>query len=192
MNEAQWIEDARRGNEAAWEFLIRTHQEPVFRLAYLFLGDPDDAADVAQETFLRALRALIRFDPSRPLRPWLLQIAANLARNRRRALGRYWAALHRQFASEPATSPDAAAHAGTRLQSIRLWEAVRRLREEDQQIIYLRFFLDLPVTEAAEAAGVAEGTVKSRTSRALGRLRNVIERDFPDLMEETNGDGWNE
>ena len=190
MNEASWVEDARRGDEAAWEVLIHTYQEPVFRLAYLFLGDPDDAADMAQEAFLRAFRALGRFDASRPLRPWLLQIVANLARNRRRALGRYWAALQRQFANEPALVPDAAAHAGARLQATRLWEAVRRLREGEQHMIYLRFFLDLPVTEAAEAAGIAEGTVKSRTSRALSRLRNVIERDFPDLMEETNGDGF--
>lgn len=189
MTETQWIEDARQGDEAAWEALVRTYQEPVFRLAYLFLGDPDEAEDAAQETFLRAFRALARFDASRPLRPWLLQIVANLARNRRRSVGRYWAALQRQFVKEtPTTYPDVEAYANTRLQSTRLWEAVRRLRDEDQQMIYLRFFLELPVGEAADAAGVAEGTVKSRTSRALGRLRAVIEREFPDLKwEEQNG-----
>lgn len=188
MNEAQWIEQALQGDETAWETLVRTHQEPVFRLAYLFLGDPDDAEDLAQETFLRAFRALARFDPSRPLRPWLLQIVANLSRNRRRSIGRYWAALQRRLAQEPPTPPDVEAFAGTRLEAKRLWEAVRRLREDDQHMIYLRYFLDLPVAEAAEAAGIAEGTVKSRTSRALSRLRNVIEREFPDLkMEEPHG-----
>ena len=80
-----WIESARQGDETAWVELVRLHQEAVFRLAYLFLGDPDEAEDAAQETFIRAYRALGRFDTSRPLRPWLLQIVANLTRNRRRS-----------------------------------------------------------------------------------------------------------
>jgi len=186
VNEAQQVEYARRGDATAWEALVIAHREPVFRLAYLFLGDPDEAEDAAQETFLRAFRALARFDASRPLRPWLLQIVANLARNRRRSLGRYWAALQRRFEKEPPANPDVESRAGSRMQAQRLWQAVRCLREDDQKMIYLRYFLDLPVAEAAEAAGIAEGTVKSRTSRALGRLREVIERDFPDLMLDSS------
>ena len=181
MNEAIWIEQARQGDDTAWEALIRTHQEPVFRLAYLFLGDPDDAEDIAQETFIRAYRAFARFDSSRPLRPWLLQITANLARNRRRSIGRYWAALQRKLQKNPTADLDLESHVGNRLQAERLWQAVRHLRAEDQEIIYLRYFLDLPVSDTAEAAGIATGTVKSRTSRALKRLREVFEKDFPDL-----------
>lgn len=185
-----WIESARQGDEMAWAELVRMHQEPVFRLAYLFLGDPDEAEDAAQETFIRAYRALGRFDPTRPLRPWLLQIVANLTRNRRRSLGRYWAALQRRFEKDPPVIPDVETQAGVRMQSQRLWEAVRRLREDDQQMIYLRFFLELPVQDVAEAANIAEGTVKSRTSRALDRLRKVIEQDFPDLKwDERGGNG---
>jgi RNA polymerase sigma-70 factor (ECF subfamily) len=188
VNESQWVELARQGDQAAWEELVHVHQEPVFRLAYLLLGEPDDAEDAAQETFVSAFRALGRFDASRPLRPWLLQIVANLSRNRRRSVGRYWAALQRRFAKEPPINPDVESRAGLRMQSERLWQAVRRLRQEDQEMIYLRYFLALPVAEAAAAAGVMEGTVKSRTSRALGRLRELIERDFPDLvLEEQNG-----
>ena len=182
-----WIESARQGDETAWVELVRLHQEAVFRLAYLFLGDPDEAEDAAQETFIRAYRALGRFDTSRPLRPWLLQIVANLTRNRRRSLGRYWAALQRRFEKDPPAIPDVETQAGVRMQSQRLWEAVRRLREEDQQMIYLRFFLELPVQEVAEASNIAEGTVKSRTSRALDRLRKVIEQDFPDLKWDERG-----
>ncbi|GAB4580780.1 MAG: RNA polymerase sigma factor SigM [Anaerolineales bacterium] len=188
MNEAQWIESARRGDEGAWTELVHIHQEPVFRLAYLMLGDPDEAADAAQETFIRASRALHRFDLSRPLRPWLFQIVANLARNRRRSIGRYWAALQRGFQKDLPAHLDVESRAGARLQAQRLWQAVRRLREEDQQMIYLRYFLDLPVQEAAQAAGVAEGTVKSRTSRAMSRLREVIQREFPDLEMEQKDD----
>jgi RNA polymerase sigma-70 factor (ECF subfamily) len=186
VSESQEIDRARDGDDAAWERLIRLYQEPVFRLAYLLLGDPEDAEDAAQETFIRAYRALDRFDASRPLRPWLLQIAANLSRNRRRALGRYWAALQRRWLKEPPMSEDVESRVGSRMQSKRLWQAIRQLRQDDQEIIYLRYFLELPVSEAAEAAGLAEGTVKSRTSRALGRLRDVIEREFPDLKMDVN------
>jgi RNA polymerase sigma-70 factor (ECF subfamily) len=64
-----------------------------------------------------------------------------------------------------------------------LWMAIRRLNLDDQQVIYLRFFLDLSTAEASQALDVAEGTVKSRLSRALGRLRAIIETDFPMLSE---------
>lgn len=187
MDEVFWIEAAQKGEEIAWGELVHIHQESVFRLAYLLLGDPDEAEDAAQEAFIRAYRALARFDTSRPLRPWLLQIVANLTRNRRRSLGRYWAALQRRFEKDPPVIPDVETQAGVRMQSQRLWEAVRRLREDDQQMIYLRFFLELPVQEVAEAANLAEGTVKSRTSRALARLRTVIEQDFPDLKWDDRG-----
>ncbi len=185
LDERELIERARRGDGAAWEALVRRHQEPLFRLAYLHLGDAAEAEDVAQETFVRAFRALDGFDAARPLRPWLLAITANLARNRRRALGRYWAALTRHARAHPEAQParsDPLPEGAWRAR--RLWQAVRRLRQADQEIVYLRFFLELPVEEAALALGVAPGTVKSRLHRALGRLREVIRRDFPDLVEE--------
>ena len=105
MDESTLIGRARNGELAAWEPLVLAHQEAVFRFAYLLLGDPDDAEDVAQETFLRAWRYLARFDPARPLRPWLLSIASNLASNRRRTAGRYLSALTRAFRNEPPPAP---------------------------------------------------------------------------------------
>jgi RNA polymerase sigma-70 factor (ECF subfamily) len=88
VSELNLVNQARQGDEAAWSTLVAQHQEGVFRLAYLLLSDADEAKDVAQEAFIRAFRSLDRFDPTRPMRPWLLQITANLARNRRRAIGR--------------------------------------------------------------------------------------------------------
>jgi RNA polymerase sigma-70 factor (ECF subfamily) len=61
---------------------------------------------------------------------------------------------------------------------------VQRLNRADQEIIYLRYFLELSVAETAEAVGIAPGTVKSRLSRALDRLRQVVEREFPSLWKE--------
>ena len=183
MDESNLIQRATKGDAAAWEPLMLAHQEPVFRLAYLFLGDPDDAEDITQETFLRAYRNLKRFDSARPLRPWLLSIAANLARNHHRSAARYLAALTRSFHAEPPASLDVEGHTSLNQDSGQLWKAVRQLNADDQQIIYLRFFLDLSTAEAAQALDVAEGTVKSRLNRAVGRLRVIVKNDFPTLSE---------
>ncbi|MBI3152301.1 MAG: RNA polymerase sigma factor [Chloroflexi bacterium] len=182
MEESTLIRRAANGDTTAWEPLMLAHQQAVFRLSYLLLGDPDDAEDVAQETFLRAWKHLRRFDLTRPFRPWLLSIASNLASNRRRSAGRYLAALTRAFRNEPAS-------AGIEEKSVQhmegneLWQAVKNLEFTDQQIIYLRYFLELPVHEAAEVLQVAEGTVKSRLNRALEKLRKIIQEGFPLLSE---------
>jgi RNA polymerase sigma-70 factor (ECF subfamily) len=182
LDEPTLIRRAAHGDAAAWEPLTLAHQQAVFRLAYLLLGDADDAEDIAQETFLRAWKALQRFDATRPLRPWLLSIAANLARNRRRSAGRYVFALMRAFREHPKeTLLDEASAQNT--EADELWRAVQQLDLPDQQIVYLRYFLDLPVSETAEALQIAEGTVKSRLSRALEKLRKIIHQDFPVLVE---------
>jgi RNA polymerase sigma-70 factor, ECF subfamily len=183
LDEAALVGHAANGDAAAWESLVGIHQEAVFRLAYLLLGDPDDAKDIAQDSFLRAWRHLRSFDTTRRLRPWLLSITANLARNRRRSAGRYLGALMRSFREEP-VSERIEEQSARDLQARELWKAVQRLNLLDQQIVYLRYFLELTVTETAEILNVPEGTVKSRLSRALEKLRNIIREDFPLLTEE--------
>jgi RNA polymerase sigma-70 factor (ECF subfamily) len=182
LDEPALIRHAANGDAAAWEPLVLAHQQAVFRLSYLLLGDPDDAEDVAQETFLRAWKYLKRFDSTRSLRPWLLSIASNLASNRRRSAGRYFAALTRAFRDEPASATIEEKNS-QHMQANDLWKAVQTLNLPDQQIVYLRYFLELSVTETAEVLQVAEGTVKSRLSRALEKLRNIIQDEFPLLIE---------
>ena len=187
MDESTLIRHAANGDAAAWEPLVLAHQEAVFRLSYLLLGDPDDAEDIAQETFLRAWNHLKRFDKARPLRPWLLSIASNLASNRRRSAGRYLSALTRAFRAEPVYSAGVEEKSARHMEAGVLWKAVQNLSLADQQIVYLRYFLDLSVTETAEVLKIAEGTVKSRMSRALERLRGIIQQDFPVLAEGHEG-----
>ena len=187
MDESTLVRDAANGDAAAWEPLVLAHQEAVFRLSYLLLGDPDDAEDIAQETFLRAWNHLKRFDTARPLRPWLLSIAANLASNRRRSAGRYLAALTRAFRNEPASSASVEEKSTRYMEASHIWKAVQTLNVSDQQMVYLRYFLELSVAETAEVLKVAEGTVKSRLSRALERLRKIIQQDFPVLIEGQQG-----
>ncbi|HEX2696467.1 MAG TPA: sigma-70 family RNA polymerase sigma factor, partial [Anaerolineales bacterium] len=124
---------------------------------------------------------LKRFDTSKPLRPWLMRITSNLARNRQRSLGRYLNAVTRfgreaGQAEEPLPRDDAQT----------LWKAIRQLKLEFQQVLYLRFFLDMSESEIAQAADLPAGTVKSRLHRAVAALREVIEQDYPHLKMTFN------
>jgi RNA polymerase sigma-70 factor (ECF subfamily) len=188
VSEADLVLRAQAGDAAAYDTLVREHQQAAFRLAYLLLGDATDAEDVAQEAFIRAFKALRRFDVTRPFRPWLLSITANLARNRRRSLGRYWAAVRRlaedSGRSNVVTAPEPV---GDGWQARALWDAVRQLPVADQEIIYLRFYLGLPESEAAATLNIPAGTAKSRQHRALARLRGIAQREHPELREEYEG-----
>ncbi len=182
MTDKELLQLARQGDDAAWEALVRQHQEPAFRLAYLLLGDPDEAQDVTQEAFIRAYKALDRFDAQRLLRPWLLRIVSNLARNRRRSIGRYLAALTR-FSQE---NPDAYRTYDRPFkdeESAALWQALQKLKQHAREVIYLRYFLDMSEAEMAGVLGVAQGTVKSRLHRALKELRIVVETEYAFLRD---------
>lgn len=187
MSETELVSRASQGDSGAWESLVLMHQEALFRLAYLFLGDADEAADVAQEAFIRAYKSLDRFDTTRLLRPWMMSICANLARNRRRSIGRQLAALRRLVMKDPDHTASVEDRTTQRWQAHTLRRAVQRLSEHDQQVIYLRYFLDMSVEETAQVLEVASGTIKSRLHRALDRLQAVIEQEFPSLKDTLDG-----
>ena len=116
-----------------------------------------------------------RFRADAPFRPWLLAIVANEARNRRRAAGRRSALVLRAAAEPvaPVPLPEAEALAGSDRRE--LAAALARLGPEHREVIALRFLLDLSEAECAAAIGCRPGTVKSRLSRALARLRGELE-----------------
>jgi len=138
-------------------------------------GAAADAEEAAQEGFTKAYFGLARFRSGAPFRPWLLRIVANEAKNRRKAAGRRptvdLSLVEDRAAGDPSGSPEASALAGERRELV--LTALRRLREEDRLVIAYRYFLELSEAEMAEALDVAPGTVKSRLSRALGRLREL-------------------
>jgi RNA polymerase sigma factor (sigma-70 family) len=177
LAEHDLVERARAGDPGAYAALVRGHQEIAFRTAYLITGNAADAEDAAQEGFVKAYRALGRFRVGEPLRPWLLTIVANEARNRRRSAGRR-AALALRAAGEEhpsgaaAPSPEAALLAGERRAA--LLAALSRLRDDDRLVIGCRHLLELTEAETAAALGIKRGTVKSRLSRSLDRLREEL------------------
>ena len=161
---------------------MRRHQRVAVRVAYLAGGSAAEAEDAAQEAFVKAFRALPRFRAGASFRPWLLAIVANEARNRRRSAGRRDRLAARMAAVEgedrrwgdAAASPEGAVLAGEDRRA--LLGALSTLRQEDRLVIAYRYFLDLPEAETAAALGWPRGTVKSRLSRALGRLRETLQQ----------------
>jgi RNA polymerase sigma factor (sigma-70 family) len=173
LAESELVARARRGDVSAYEQIVERYQEPVFRAAYLVTRSAADAQEAAQDAFVKAYAALGRFRPESPLRPWLMRIAVNESRNRLRAAGRRDALALRAAAERPQEdadpSPEAALLTAERRRA--LLAAMDELREEDRLVITCRFFLDLSEREAADVLGWRLGTVKSRLSRALERLR---------------------
>ena len=164
---------ARGGDLDAFEQLVRRHQQLAFRTALVLARNAADAEEAAQDAFVKAWRALPRFDPERPFRPWLLAIVANEARNRRRAAGRREALALRASASGKgvcATAPPELALLVAERHGD-LLAALGRLDERDRQVIACRYLLERSQAETAAALGCRAGTVKSRLSRALERLR---------------------
>ena len=152
---------------------MHAYQGIAFRTAFVIARDASDAEDAAQDGFVKAWRALGRFRKGAPFRPWLLSIVANEARNRRRSAGRRANLTLRAATEEPsggaAPSPEAALLSAE--QRAGLLAAVNELPEEQRTVVSLRYFLGLTEVEVAETLGIPQGTVKSRTARALERLR---------------------
>ena len=176
-DDAELFARAQRGETAAYEEIVQRYQQMAFRTAYVITGSAADAEDAAQEAFVKAYRALATFRPGAEPRPWLLRIVANEARNRVRSSGRRQqvelrlAGSYRPGGAAPSPEAVAVAAEDTR----RLMGLVNGLSEEDRLVISCRYFLELSGEETAATLGIPEGTVKSRLSRALARLRTRVE-----------------
>ncbi len=153
------------------------HQQVAFRTACLVAGSAADAEEAVQDGFVKAWQALGRFRQGAPFRPWLLAIVANEARTKRRAAGRR-AGWTLRAADEARTAPAAAdgpevAVVATETRAT-LIAALAQLDERDRVVLGLRYLLDLGEADMAAVLGCRRGTVKSRLSRALDRLREVL------------------
>jgi RNA polymerase sigma factor (sigma-70 family) len=172
-DDGELIARARRGDSGAYEEIVQRYQQIAFRTAYVVSGTAADAEDAAQDAFVKAYRALGRFRPGADFRPWLLRIVANEARNRVRSSGRRQQLQLRLAeglrSGDAAPSPEAAALSADERR--RLLAAINAMAGEDRLVIASRYFLELSGEETAAALGIPEGTVKSRLSRALARLK---------------------
>jgi len=161
------------GRPRDFEDLVRPHLEIAFRVAYLITRNAADAEDATQDGLVKAWRAFGRFRAGAPMRPWLLKIVANEARNKRRSAGRREALALRASPGEAAPSPEEATIGADERR--RLLEQLEQLPEQARLVLACRYLLDLSEDETAAALGVRHGTVKSRSARALARLREAYE-----------------
>lgn len=173
------VREALQGKEGAFEALVRRHQAGVFSFLCRMTGDADEAADVAQEVFLKSFSNLEQFSAAFRFKTWLYRIAANAAvdrrRRRRRALG---------LCSQPEASqegpelhsreprPDEILEA--RETRERLESAIGRMPASYREVLLLRFQGEMPYEEIASVTGHPIGTVKNRIFRAREILKRAL------------------
>ncbi|MFF5588480.1 RNA polymerase sigma factor [Streptomyces hygroscopicus] len=177
----------RAGDREAFAELYESYARTVYNHAYRLTGDWSVAEEVMGDTFLDAWRTREQLEPGDgSLKPWLLGVATNKARNANRGIGRRLAFLARRPA--PAPVADFADETAGRIDDARRLAAVRkvygRLRRGEQEVLALCVWSGLDYAQAAQALGVPVGTVRSRLSRARARLRRLTDQRLADERSE--------
>jgi RNA polymerase sigma-70 factor (ECF subfamily) len=166
------IRRAQHGNTDAFGRLVMQYQQAVYNITYRLTGNRQEAEDVAQEAFVKAYRALDRFDARRPFAPWLYRIATNTALNwikRRRPESELDEEL-----SAHGTTPNPEIQAITAETADRLRAAVADLPPNYRAVIELRHFQELSYREMSQVLDVSLSDVKSWLFRARRRLRRAL------------------
>jgi RNA polymerase sigma-70 factor (ECF subfamily) len=170
--ERAWVRDAQRGSAEAFEQLFRAHWSRAYRAALLVVGDAAAAEDIAQESFLAAVRALDRFDRRRPFGPWLHRIVVNRAIDWARAR-----TLRRELDVAAVPEPAAPAAGPEPGRAGAMAAAVSELGPEQRAVIVLRYLLEYTPGEIAELLDLPRGTVNSRLRRGLDRLEEALRHE---------------
>jgi len=171
------IRRCQRGDRLAIEVLIRRYQNYVYRLCYLVMRTEQDAEDMTQETFIRAFRALPRYEIRKgtSFEAWLYRIAVNACRSRMRRKWYQvlpWPEPAPQMVAEPEAQPDRQVLRGEQ----RDWilEAIDHLGEKHRLVVILRYYAGLSNEEIARTLDIPSGTVRSRLHIARQRLRDLL------------------
>ncbi len=181
MEEKEWILRCQRGDEAAFEQLIRLHEKKVYALCRRMCRDEDDALEAAQDAFLAVWRGIGSFREDAAFSTWLYRLVTNacldvLRRAKKRTLD---VPLDDEEAPidppDPAPQPEEALERAETQRMVR--EALDALPDDYRQILLLRETEQLSYAEIAEATGLELGTVKSRINRARQALRNYLAAD---------------
>ena len=164
-SEEDLIRSARDGDGAAFADLLRPLYSSAFRVALALLHDRGEAEDAVQEAAFKAWRKLDMVRRGAPLRPWFLAIVANQCRSVRRKS--WWSVetVDRPFAELRSPDPDA---------RIDLNRALKDLDHDERLVLVLRYYLDLSYEEVAQIMGVSTKAARSRTERAIRRLRPIF------------------
>ncbi len=174
------IRKCQAGHQQFYEPLVRAYEPEARRVALGILRDPEAAVDAVQESFIKAYRALDRFELGRDFRPWLLRIVRNQCRDMLRrsrtgpALERITPVLEERVAAEGGAGDVAAAQRRREAKDL-LWAGLGRISVEHREVLVLKELDGLGYGDIAEALAIPEGTVASRLYHARRALRAVLE-----------------
>lgn len=168
------VERARDGDMDAYGVLIARHQAAARRVAAAITGSTDDARDIVHDAFIRLHRGLDSWNGAGTVRAWMLRGVANEAKNHLRSKTRRRRRDDRHHRLELRVEPATEDLHDELLRRRELADAFARLTMSDREVLGCRFIADLSEAETAAVLGTPAGTVKSRTSRALERLRTVM------------------
>lgn len=182
--DSELIGESLKGNDHAFETLVRRHQTGVYRFLYHFMGNGPDAEDITQETFLNIHRKLRSHNPAQSFTSWMITIARNLAisHHRRRTptpLDPLMLASAIKGVTPTPESELLAKEAGEEVHS-----ALQRLPEDIREVLIMRYLMDISLQEVAELLNIPEGTAKSRLFKARNALRTEMARDKGRSMAE--------
>jgi RNA polymerase sigma-70 factor (ECF subfamily) len=158
----------------AFEELMRLHERAIMRFALRATGSPDDAADLFQETWLRAYRAYPRLEPDADALPWLYTIAANLCRNRKRDRARRSRVILAQ--NDGAAAPDGGERHGRMEENegyaaVHLRQLISALPPKQRQALYLRYFAGLDYDQIGAAMRCSAQAARANVSQAARKLK---------------------
>jgi RNA polymerase sigma-70 factor (ECF subfamily) len=173
ISDAECVRRLQRGETEAFEILVRRHEKTIFNLVYRMLGDYDEAAEISQEVFLSAFRAVGQFRGEANFSTWLYRIALNHASTRRKSLGARQQRMLPIETANPLSDPEPGPPEILEKQEIRerVQLALNQLDPEDAAVILLRDLQDVPYDEVARMLEIPVGTVKSRLHRARQALK---------------------
>lgn len=178
-NEQELLASAAGGDRRAFGQLVRLYQRRAYAVAYSLVGNRDDAMELSQDAFVKAFKAMKRFDLSMPFYPWLHRIVRNtslnhLKKKKRRGESSLDQMMENGFdAHDGACTPDDAASRMELLTHIQ--NAMSQLTPEQQEILRLRHFKELSYVEIATSLNIPQGTVMSRLHSARKKLRAVMD-----------------
>ena len=178
------IRRAQRGDADAFEQLLLEHQKNVYNLCYRMAGNPDDAMDLSQETFLRAWRCLDQYQFASAFSTWLYRLCSNICidflRRRRRQqtvpLTFEDADGEEQTYAVPDPAPLPEEQVELKLTRETLAAAMAQLLPEHRAVLQLRVVNEMSYEQIADVLDIQIGTVKSRLSRARNQLKKILER----------------
>ncbi|MBY0357617.1 MAG: sigma-70 family RNA polymerase sigma factor [Candidatus Obscuribacterales bacterium] len=179
IDDSRLVRSTLSGDSRSFEILVRKYQKLVYNVIYQMTQNHEATADLSQETFLKAFRALSGFRLQEKFKPWLLKIASNTTINYLRQIKQQnWDSLDNELnenpALEPSSNKDLEKEIEWKFSQQMLMDAMQNLSPRHRQMFILRYQHDLSYTDIANITGQPETTIKSLLFRIREKLRNLL------------------